>query len=169
MMQTQWWHVFFFQTRTRWTITTYAVILFVVRGGNLLSISGHVMNRQCVYFFVLLPRDRNYHVIGISDLLELWVIKIKIPMILCARSNVDIKWTEQEMQITQREHAKGFYSIVKTRLHDYQTWPTHFWEIYGVRKGMWVFFLDCDFRVLIGWAAKLRSRGNDWALHWMGD
>ena len=28
-----------------------------------------------------------------------------------------------------------------------------------VRKGLWAFFLDCAFRVLIGWAGKLRSRG----------
>ena len=27
-----------------------------------------------------------YHVIGFSDLVDLWVIKIKKPMILCARS-----------------------------------------------------------------------------------
>ena len=26
-------------------------------------------------------------------------------------------------------------------------------------KVLWAFFLDCAFRVLIGWAGKLRSRG----------
>ena len=28
-------------------------------------------------------------------------------------------------------------------------------EIHEVRKGMWTFFLDCAFGVLIGWAGKL--------------
>ena len=32
-------------------------------------------------------------------------------------------------------------------------------EIYEVRKGFWAFVLDCAFRVLIGWADKLPSRG----------
>ena len=51
-------------------------------------------------------------------------------------------------------------SIVKVaRLYDYQTWRTHFGEIHEVRKGLWAFFLDCAFRLLIGWATKLRSRG----------
>ena len=34
-----------------------------------------------------------------------------------------------------------------------------FGEIYKLRKGLWAFFLDCVFRVLIGWAGKLQSRG----------
>ena len=33
-------------------------------------------------------------------------------------------------------------------------------EIHEVRKGIWAFFLDCAFRMLIGWASKLRSRRN---------
>ena len=42
------------------------------------------------------------------------------------------------------------YSIVIiTRLYDYQTWRTHSFE---ARKGLWAFFLDCAFRMLIGWA-----------------
>ena len=35
---------------------------------------------------------------------------------------------------------------------------TFVWEMHKVRKGLWALFLDCDFRVLIGWAGKLRSR-----------
>ena len=35
---------------------------------------------------------------------------------------------------------------------------TMFPELHEVRKGIWAFFLDCDFRMLIGWAGKLRSR-----------
>ena len=30
-------------------------------------------------------------------------------------------------------------------------------EICEVRKGVWAFFLDCAFRLMIGWAGKLRS------------
>ena len=33
-------------------------------------------------------------------------------------------------------------------------------EIYEVRKGLWAFFLDSAFQVLIGWAGKVRSYGN---------
>ena len=32
-------------------------------------------------------------------------------------------------------------------------------EIHEVRKGLWAFFLDCAFRMLIGWTGELRSRG----------
>ena len=31
-------------------------------------------------------------------------------------------------------------------------------EIHEVRKGVWACFLDCAFRMLIGWGGKLRSR-----------
>ena len=33
-------------------------------------------------------------------------------------------------------------------------------EIHEVRKGLWALFLDFAFRMLIGWADKLRSRGS---------
>ena len=32
-------------------------------------------------------------------------------------------------------------------------------EIHEVRKGLWAFFLDCAFRMLIGWAGKLQTHG----------
>ena len=38
----------------------------------------------------------------------------------------------------------------------------NFWEIHEVRKGLWAFYLDCAFRVLIGWAGKVWSRGKYW-------
>ena len=31
-----------------------------------------------------------YHVIGCSDRVDLWVIKLNRPMLLCARGNVEI-------------------------------------------------------------------------------
>ena len=46
--------------------------------------------------------SRLYHVIGFSALVDLWVIKIKKPMILCALY-IEITWTEDETQITQRQ------------------------------------------------------------------
>ena len=50
----------------------------------------------------ILPRDQ------FSDLVDLWVIMIKKPMILCARS----------------VSTSGEHKI--TRLYDFQTWQTHF-------------------------------------------
>ena len=38
---------------------------------------------------------------------------------------------------------------------------TFFWEIHEVRKGLWAFFLDCAFRMLIGWTGKHWSRGRN--------
>ena len=32
-------------------------------------------------------------------------------------------------------------------------------ENHEVRKGLWAFFLDCAFRMLIGWARRLRYHG----------
>ena len=53
-------------------------------------------------------------------------------------------------------------SIVKiTRFSGYQTWQTFFFlEIHEVRKGLWAFYVDCAFWLLIGWAGTLRSRGD---------
>ena len=52
-----------------------------------------------------------------------------------------------------------FYTQNK-KILDYQTWPTHLFakftkcaKVYGLS------FLDFTFRMLIGWAGKLRSRG----------
>ena len=100
--------------------------------------------------------------IGFDDLVDLWVIKIKKPMILCARSTSRSR--EQKTKRRSRSESMRtvclFYSqnnkigmIIKHSRHI-------IWEIHGVCKGLWDFFLDCAFRMLIGWACKLRSR--DW-------
>ena len=54
-----------------------------------------------------------------------------------------------------------FYSQITRFYADYQTWPTHLFQkftrcvkVYGL------LFLDCAFRVLIGWADKLWSYGS---------
>ena len=96
------------------------------------------------------------HVIGFSDLFDLWVIKIRKTMILCARStsrpNEQMnKWTAaRNVDQAARTRERFVYSIVKvTRVYDYQTWQTFCWEIHEVRKGMWAFlswlyFSDAD-------------------------
>ena len=77
------------------------------------------------------PSPHPYHVIGFSDLVDLWVITIKKPMILCVRS----RWRQERDQVTSVQNAEQaartyesfVYSIVTiTRLYDYQTWQTHF-------------------------------------------
>ena len=35
-------------------------------------------------------------------------------------------------------------------------------EIHKVRKGLWAFFLDCAFRMLIGWAGRSRDSEAGW-------
>ena len=67
---------------------------------------------------------------------------------------VEIKRTEHEMQIMQRERASLFYSQNITSLHDYQTWWTcyfffrkhyFFLGIHEVCKGMKASFLVVPF------------------------
>ena len=58
------------------------------------------------------------------------------------------------MQIKQREHTKVLF-ILQTQQQDRHIWG----EICEVRKGIWAFFVDCAFRMLIGCAGKLRSHG----------
>ena len=54
------------------------------------------------------------------------------------------------------------YPTVKiTRLYDYQTWWTHFLRNSRGAQRQVDFFLDCAFRMLIGWAGKFQSRGSN--------
>ena len=55
--------------------------------------------------------DVTSHVIGCSDFVDLWVIKIKKPMILCARSTSISR--EQSTKHGARTCEKFVYSIVK--------------------------------------------------------
>ena len=78
-------------------------------------------------------------VTGFSDLVDLWVIKIKKPMILCARS-----MSRSREQSTKRrsrsENMRKVYSqnnngmVVKNGRYI-------FGEIHEVRKGLWAVFL----------------------------
>ena len=82
---------------------------------------------------------------------------IKKPMILCARStSVEITWTEHEAQIKQREHVKGLFFYSQ---NNKTVWLSNMADSFTRRKCLWAFFLDCAFRVLIGWADKHQSHG----------
>ena len=80
--------------------------------------------------------------ISFSDLVDLWVIKIKKAHDPLRTQYVEIKWTEHEMQIMQWKHVKGLFIVKIRRLYDYQTWLTN-WQIVckvnEVRKGLWDF------------------------------
>ena len=59
-----------------------------------------------------------------------------------------------------RRCERFVYSTVKiTRLHDYQTWQTHFSRNSRGAQRFVGFFLDCVFRMLIGWAGELGPHG----------
>ena len=103
------------------------------------------------------------HAIRFSDLIALWVIKIKKSMILCALSTFEIiqniLYSKQHMKHTVDEAPKRFvYSKSKIVIFsDYQTWPTH---SQGAQRFLG-FFLDCAFRILLYWAGKYRSHGGN--------
>ena len=78
----------------------------------------------------------NSRVIWFSDLLDLWVIKIKRPIILCGRSTSRITWTERETQIKQRKVCL-FYSQSNKILWLSNTADTFGWKIHEVRKSLW--------------------------------
>ena len=69
------------------------------------------------------------------------------------------------MQITQREHTKGCYSIVKiTRLYEYQKSQINVLRNPRDAQRYVGFFRECAFRALIGWADKHRSHGMENAM-----
>ena len=97
-----------------------------------------------------------FHVVGLSDLVDLWVRK---PMILCARSTRD-----QVNRIRYADHAtrtreRFVYSIVTiTRVYDYQTGQIFFEKFTRCAKvcGLfsWLCFSNADWlsrQTLITW------------------
>ena len=101
------------------------------------------------------------HVIGFIGCLDLWVIRIKKPIILCTPIvHGDQVNRARNADYTERTCERSVYSIVKiARLYDYQTWQTHFWKnSRGVQRFVGL-FLGCAFWMLIGWSDKLQSRG----------
>ena len=75
------------------------------------------------------------HVIGFSDLFDLWVIKIKKSMILWA-----CEWREPEPQITPREHMKGLF-ITRVVRHRVLKWARFY-------------FLGVDFQSYADWLVR---------------
>ena len=84
---------------------------------------------------------RDVHVIGFSDLVDLWVIKIKKPMILCARSTS--RSNEQSTKRRSRsENVRKF--CLSYNQNNKIVWlssmaDTCFGEIDEMRKGLWAF------------------------------
>ena len=94
------------------------------------------------------------HTIAFSDLVDLWVIKMKKPMILCARSTSRSR--EQNMW-----KVCYFYGQNK-KIAWLSNMADRFLEKFmRCAKVHGLFFLDCSFRMLIGWADKLQSRGSN--------
>ena len=95
---------------------------------------------------------------GFSDLVDLWVIKDKKPVILCAR-RMSIS-SEQNMKRRSRSESIHkvclLYSKIK-RSYDYQTWPTHFFRNSRGAQRFMGFFSWCVFRRPIDWADKRQS------------
>ena len=87
---------------------------------------------------------------GCSDLVDLWVIKIKKPTILCARSTPgscsENMW---KVCLSYRQNNKIVWLL--------NTTDTFFWARYA--RVCELFLLDFSFRLLIGWAGKLQSYG----------
>ena len=88
--------------------------------------------------------SRRLHVIGSSDLVDLWVIKIKSLWSFAHVVRRDHVNRARNADHAARTCERFVYSIVKiTRLYDYQTWQTRFWrnllELFS-----WLCFSDAD-------------------------
>ena len=99
-------------------------------------------------------------VIGFSFLVELWVIKIKKPMILCARSTSRSR-EQSTKRISRSENMRKvclFYSQNNKIVWLSNMEDTFLEKCTRCAKVCGLLFLDWAFRVLIGWAVKVRSR-----------
>ena len=83
------------------------------------------------------------HVIGFSDLVDLWVIKIKSLWSFARVVRRDHVNRARNADHTARACEMFVYSIVKiTRLYDYRTWQTHFLRnSRGAQRFVGFFFL----------------------------
>ena len=103
--------------------------------------------------------------VGFSDLVALWVIKIKKPMILCARSTSRSREQKPKSCGDNMRKVCSFYSHNNKIVWLSNMADMFVWDIHEVRKGLWAFILDCAFRVLSGWAGELWSHGrNRWSI-----
>ena len=88
---------------------------------------------------------KTHHMIGFSDLVDLWVIGTKKPMILCARSTS----RSREQNTKRRSSSENMWKVCLFYSHNNKmVWlsnmaGTFVWKIHEVRKSMWAFFLSC--------------------------
>ena len=99
-----------------------------------------------------------HDVFGFSDLIDLWIIKIKRPIILCARSS------SSEQSTKPRSHSESMREVCLLYSRNNKiVWLSNmadtFTRFTRCTKVCGLFLLNCAFRILIGWAGKLRSRG----------
>ena len=114
--------------------------------------------------------SKNGYVVRVSDLVDLWVIMIKMPMILCARACSMSRSREQSTK--RRSRSKNmqmvclFYSQ-NNKIECLSTMTVFLEEFARFAKVCGLSVLDCAFcRMLIGWAGKLWSHGCK-ALHFV--
>ena len=109
-----------------------------------------------IAYLLYCPGDR------ISNLFDLWVIKIK-----SLWSFARVVRQDKVNRTRNADHAARTcerFVYINNSQNNKIVWLSNmadiYWEIHEVRKGMWAFFLDCALRALpIGWAGILRSRG----------
>ena len=120
-----------------------------VASSYLASVSIHYPPECCTF---------NYCLIGFSDPVDLWVIKIEKPMILWARSTSKLseQYRARNADHAERTGGRFVYPIVK-KTQDFMT-IKHSRNSWGSQRFVG-FFLNSTFRVMIGWADKLWSRG----------
>ena len=99
-----------------------------------------------------------FHVIRFSDLVGLWVIKIKNLWCFAhvvRRDHVNRAWNTNEA----RTWKLFFFCCQNSKIMIMIA--THgryiLWELHEVRKGLWAIYLYCAFRMLIRWRGKLQS------------
>ena len=103
------------------------------------------------------------HTIAFSDLVDLWVIKMKKPMILCARSTS----RSREQSTKRRSRSENMWMVCYFYGQNNKiAWLSNMADrslekFTRCTKVCGLFFLDCSFRMLIGWADKLQSRGSN--------
>ena len=92
----------------------------------------------------------------IYDPVDLWVIKIRKPMKLCARSTSSEQSKKGRLCSENMRKVCSFYNQ-NNKIVRLSNMTDTFWEASrGAQRFVGFFFLDCAFRMLIGSAGRLR-------------
>ena len=117
----------------------YIIYMYISSIGPLTKQMDHVVSKP------------GFHVIGFSDIVDLWEIKIKkSPWSFAHVVRRDHVNRARNANHAARTYERFVYCRVKiTRLHDYQTWQTHFWRNSRGAQGfvgflLWLCFSDAD-------------------------